>query len=68
MADERQVMYDKFNHIGKHSVQWVWITKEFLKLAFAGSRREASCMCVVRTKGCCRSMRCLLTLLRGDLC
>jgi hypothetical protein len=46
MADERQVMYDKFNHIGKHSVQWVWITKEFLKLAFAGSRREASCMCI----------------------
>jgi hypothetical protein len=38
-------MYDGFNDIGKHSVEWVMITKEFLKLAFGGSRREASCPC-----------------------
>jgi hypothetical protein len=30
---------------GKHSVEWVWITKEFLKLAFTDGRREASCLC-----------------------
>jgi hypothetical protein len=38
-------MYDGFSDTGKHSVEWVWITKEFLKLAFAGSRCEASCPC-----------------------
>jgi hypothetical protein len=38
-------MYDRFNNIGKQSVEWVRITKEFLKLAFTGGRREASCPC-----------------------
>jgi hypothetical protein len=36
-------MYDRFSDTGKHSVEWVRITKKFLKLAFGGSRREASC-------------------------
>jgi hypothetical protein len=38
-------MYDGFNDTGKHSVEWVRITKEFLKLAFAGGHREVSCPC-----------------------
>jgi hypothetical protein len=38
MANERQAMYDGFSDTGKHSVEWVQITKEFLKLAFAGGR------------------------------
>jgi hypothetical protein len=45
MDDERRTMYDRFSDIGKHSIEWVRITKEFLKLAFAGSRHEASCPC-----------------------
>jgi hypothetical protein len=45
MADEQQAMYDGFSDTGKHSVEWVWITKEFLKLAFAGVYHEASCPC-----------------------
>jgi hypothetical protein len=45
MADERRAMYDGFNDTGKHSVEWVQITKEFLKLAFAGGCREAHCPC-----------------------
>jgi hypothetical protein len=44
MADERQAMYDRFSDTGKHSTEWVRITKEFLKLAFAGGRRETSCL------------------------
>jgi hypothetical protein len=38
-------MYDGFSYTGKHSVEWVWITKEFLKLAFTSGHREASCPC-----------------------
>jgi hypothetical protein len=38
-------MYDGFSDTGKHSAEWVQITKEFLKLAFVGGRREASCPC-----------------------
>jgi hypothetical protein len=45
MADERRAMYDGFSDIGKHFVEWVWITKEFLKLDFAAGHREASCPC-----------------------
>jgi hypothetical protein len=45
MADERQAMYDGFSDNGKHSTERVQITKEFLKLAFAGSRCAASCSC-----------------------
>jgi hypothetical protein len=39
------VIYDRFSDTSKHSAKWVRITKEFLKLAFAGGRREASCPC-----------------------
>jgi hypothetical protein len=54
MADEWSASYDGFNDPGKHSAQWVQITKEFLKLAFAGGHREASCPVVgVRIEGCC---------------
>jgi hypothetical protein len=45
MADEQWAIYDGFSDIGKHSAKWVWITKEFLKLAFTGSHRELSCPC-----------------------
>jgi hypothetical protein len=45
MADERLAMYDGISDIGKHSTKWVRITKKFLKLAFAGGHREASCSC-----------------------
>jgi hypothetical protein len=45
MADERRAMYDRFSDTSKHSAEWVRITKEFLKLAFASGRREASCPC-----------------------
>jgi hypothetical protein len=38
-------MYEGFSDIGKHSALWVWITKEFLKLAFASGRCEESCPC-----------------------
>jgi hypothetical protein len=38
-------MYDEFSDTGKHSTEWVRITKEFLKLAFASGRREVSCPC-----------------------
>jgi hypothetical protein len=38
-------MYDGFSDTGKHSAEWVRITKEFLKLAFVGGHREASCPC-----------------------
>jgi hypothetical protein len=45
MADERRTMHNRFSDIGKHSAEWIWIIKKFLKLAFAGGRREASCLC-----------------------
>jgi hypothetical protein len=45
MTDEWRAMYDGFSDTGKHSTEWVRITKEFLKFAFAGRRREASCPC-----------------------
>jgi hypothetical protein len=38
-------MYGGFSDTGKHSVKWVQIIKEFLKLPFAGGRREVSCPC-----------------------
>jgi hypothetical protein len=38
-------MYDGFSDTGKHFSEWVRITMEFLKLAFAGGHREASCPC-----------------------
>jgi hypothetical protein len=45
MVDEWRALYDGFNDIGKHSAEWVQITKEFLKLAFAGGYSEASYSC-----------------------
>jgi phage terminase large subunit GpA-like protein len=45
MADQRWAMYDGLSDTGKHSTEWVQITKEFLKLAFAGDRREVSFPC-----------------------
>jgi hypothetical protein len=45
VADERRAIYDGFSGTNKHSAEWVWITKEFLKLAFAGGHHEASCPC-----------------------
>jgi hypothetical protein len=45
MVDERWAMYDGFSDTDKHYVKWVRITKEFLKLAFAGGCHEASCPC-----------------------
>jgi hypothetical protein len=38
-------MYDRFSDTGKHFAKWVWIIKEFLKLAFDGGHREANCSC-----------------------
>jgi hypothetical protein len=40
MADDRWAMYDVFSDKGAHSAEWFRIAKEFLKLAFAGDRRE----------------------------
>jgi hypothetical protein len=38
-------MYDAFSDTGEHSAEWVRITKEFLKLAFASGHREACFPC-----------------------
>jgi hypothetical protein len=38
-------MYDGFSDTGKNSAEWVWITKEFLKVAFASGRHEVSYPC-----------------------
>jgi hypothetical protein len=43
MAYKQQAMHDGFSDTDKHFAEWVRITKEFLKLAFAGGNREASC-------------------------
>jgi hypothetical protein len=45
MADKRWMLYDGFSNTGKYSTEWVQTTKYFLKLAFAGGRRKASCSC-----------------------
>jgi hypothetical protein len=45
MVEERRVMYDGFSDTSKHSIEWVRITNEFLKLAFAGGHHEASYPC-----------------------
>jgi hypothetical protein len=45
MVDEQRAIYDVFSDTDKHSIEWVRITNEFLKLAFPGGRREASCPC-----------------------
>jgi hypothetical protein len=38
-------MYDGFREKGAHSVEWFEVANNFLKLAFAGDRREAKCPC-----------------------
>jgi hypothetical protein len=38
-------MYDGSNDTGKHSTEWVRITKELLKLDFVGGHLEVSCSC-----------------------
>jgi hypothetical protein len=43
MAEEQRAIYDGFSDTGKCSTEWVRITKEFLKLTFAGGHHEASC-------------------------
>jgi hypothetical protein len=45
MGEAQRTMYDGYSDTGKYSTEWVQITKEFLKLAFAGSHREVSCPC-----------------------
>jgi hypothetical protein len=45
MADDWLVMYDRFSDKGAHSAEWFEIVKNFLKLVFAGDRREAKCPC-----------------------
>jgi hypothetical protein len=46
MSDDRQAMYDGFSDKRAHSVEWLRIAKEFLKLAFAGGRCEVMCPCI----------------------
>jgi hypothetical protein len=60
-------MYDRFSDKGAHSTEWSEIAKNFLKLAFAGDRRKAKCLC-----NRCRNRRILskyemVTLLSIDL-
>jgi hypothetical protein len=38
-------MYDGFSDKGAHSVEWLEIAKNLLKVAFVGDRREAKCLC-----------------------
>jgi hypothetical protein len=45
MAEDRRAMYNGFSDKGAHSAEWFEIAKNFLKLAFAGDRREAKCPC-----------------------
>jgi hypothetical protein len=44
MADDRYAMYDGFSDKSVHSVEWLGIVKNFLKLAFAGDHYEAKCL------------------------
>jgi hypothetical protein len=45
MTKDRWVMHDRFNDNVAHSAQWFEIAKNFMKLAFAGDRREVKCPC-----------------------
>jgi hypothetical protein len=45
MAEDRCAMYDRFSDKGAHFAEWFEVAKNFLKLAFAGDRREAKCSC-----------------------
>jgi hypothetical protein len=63
-------MYDRFSDKGAHSAEWFEVTKNFLKLAFAGDRREAKCPCnrCQNRIMLSENMRYLVTLLSTDLC
>jgi hypothetical protein len=41
MTNDRRAIYDRFSDKCAHSTEWFEIAKNFLKLAFAGDRREA---------------------------
>jgi hypothetical protein len=45
MVNYRRAMYDGFGNKVGHSIEWVRITKDFLKLDFVGGHHEASCPC-----------------------
>jgi hypothetical protein len=38
-------MYDGFSDKGAYSTEWFEVAKNFMKLAFAGDRREVKCSC-----------------------
>jgi hypothetical protein len=63
MVDGRRAMYDRFNDKGAHSVEWFEITKDLVKLAFAGDRCKEKCLC-----NRCRNIRMLLEYeISGDI-
>jgi hypothetical protein len=45
MVDDRWTIYDRLGDKGAHCAKWFEITKNLLKLAFAGDRREGKCRC-----------------------
>jgi hypothetical protein len=45
MADDRRGMYDGFSDKCAHSVEWLEVAKNFLKLAFTGDHCVAKCPC-----------------------
>jgi hypothetical protein len=45
MVEDRRAMYDGFSNKGAHSAEWFEMAKNFLKIAFAGDRREVKCLC-----------------------
>jgi hypothetical protein len=45
MVEDPRAMYDEFSDKGAHSTEWFEIAKFFLKLTFAGDRREGKCPC-----------------------
>jgi hypothetical protein len=45
IAEDRWALYDGFSDKGAHSAEWFEVAKNFLKLAFAGDRREVKCPC-----------------------
>jgi hypothetical protein len=45
IAEDQHAMYDGFNDKGAHPAKWFEIAMNFLKLVFAGDRREAKYPC-----------------------
>jgi hypothetical protein len=45
MTDDQWAVYDGFSDKGAHSIEWFEITKNFLKLVFAGDHHKAKCPC-----------------------